>query len=118
MHLDRAAEHTPPPVCQPRRVSAVDRERGDAAKHRGLLAHTVLLLRTGHAPAVESIHAASKPYWMFRKVERILPSISMRSNKALLALEHFWGKALQRQEWAFCRRYPFFLLIDLLDISW
>ena len=42
------------------------------------------------APAVESVHAASEPYWMLRKVERILPSLSMRSNKALPALEHFW----------------------------
>ena len=62
MHLDRATEHTPPPVGQPRRVGAVDRERGDAANRWSLLAHAVLLLWTGHAPAVESVHAASEPY--------------------------------------------------------
>jgi len=50
----------------------------------------VLLLGTGHGPAVESVHAESAPYGMVRKVECILPSLSMRSNKALPALEHFW----------------------------
>ena len=62
MHLDHATEHTPPPVGQSRRVGAVDRERGDATNRWSLLAHAVLLLGTGHTPAVERVHAASEPY--------------------------------------------------------
>ena len=33
---------------------------------------------------------------MLRKVERILPSLSMRSNKALPTLEHFWPECFRR----------------------
>ena len=60
--------------------------QGYADNRRCLLAHAVLLLWTGHAPAGESVHAESEPSWMFRKVERILPSLSMRSTKALTTL--------------------------------
>ena len=88
--LDCATEHATPPVCEPKRVGAVDRERGDAHNRRGLLAHAVLLLGTGHGPVVESVHAASQPDWMVRKGERILPSLCMQSNKVLPTLEHVW----------------------------
>src|SRR4029434_1546855 len=95
MHLDRAAEQATPPVCQPRRVSAVDCERGDTNNCRGFLAHAVFLLWTGHTPAVDRVHAESALYWMLRKVEHILPSLSMRSNKALPTLEHFYLKCFR-----------------------
>jgi hypothetical protein len=55
MHLDGAAEHTAPPLGQPRRVSTIDRERGDAANRWGFFAHAGLLLGTGHGPAVERV---------------------------------------------------------------
>jgi hypothetical protein len=86
MHLDRAAEQATPPVGQPRRIGAVDCECGDTNNRRCFLVHVVLLLWTGHTPAAESVHVENEPYWMFRKGERILPSMSMRSNKALPAL--------------------------------
>src|SRR5262245_25013905 len=96
MHLDRAAEQATPPVCQPRRVGAVNRECGDPDNSRCLLTHAVLLLGTGYAPAVDGLHAESKPYRMLRKAEQILPALSMRSNKALPALEHFWPKSFRK----------------------